>query len=1394
MKKSVKRITSAILATMILASTSVVFAGGDTLPPREGEQGYKGVNQPGYHGYSKQAILNWSPQTDPFSEFMRASVPLQERNEEFRATQANPKLDPKVQVLSLTGDYGNQFFNAPIYNDQFSQNLFNFWQYEDIYASWHGTVVDPTPESLFDAEAPWYERKYEFGIINIPNPAYTNAAHKNGVKAIGCVFFPRTEHPKDWIYKDENGRFPLADKLVEMAKYYGFDGYFVNAEEKVPADFMPTYSEFMKAMVDQGLYVQVYASNPYGQFNKDKWGGIDYYKKDATEFSNWIKKPEDSSLSANSLYMNPGPSKEHVNGSVKIMESLGLDPKETVFNTLEAGQTGFSGVRGSLNNTLDENLVPRTGIASLGTSTCWEHLDETVFGHTGDNSYKENRRSDPDYQKYIFARERTWWTGSQNQPYYSNSDDYIVDGVSFLNKNTTKYTREETNQLLQAIIDAETNPYKTANDPTRADYDGTSSVHDEFQSWPGMAAFAAEKSVIDGTNFYTNFNTGHGMQYFVDGKISNDNEWANINIQDILPTWQWWIDAENKKSPLKVDFDYGTKYNPAFALNQIGGYNGGSSLVVKGDLASQNTLRLYKTDMDINANSKLDITFFKSSNTDKSTMKLALIFKDAPKKIEYVNVEDSSTKSSNWTTKSIALSQFAGRELASFGLAFDPVENEVKDYQMNIGEIKIYDNSVAKPQTPTGLKIDKAFNTGEVYISWDIEDYNKVKQYNVYAEYEDGSQVFLGGIYDDIYYIKSLYKDNENVKIKLTAVAEDGTESEPAIVERNLKTDIEKITLTSKTGYVDATWTNPTVKHNAIKAELTLNNNDKAKTITQMLSANETNTSIDVPYVDGEKYTLRLSYLDEQGNTVSYTDTTGTLSDIYSAHYEGTATMEKGGIRLTPPTSKDWWHAYVKQNGKYISAKDDVNYLYRGQDLKGLKVEGDKGFVEVILEDFNSNMSKPVYVTYGEEKVEINKDLFPDEALLKAVLSQAKSIEDLSNITEIDLSNTNIENLKGLSLLHNLEKINLSNCSDLKIVKDIPTSVKTIDITGATKLEAIYAPNSSIEKIIYKDTKSFEKLISFDVQNNKLDLTEKTPERILADLVKKNSQGKQDIVVSETETYKAGAIYTGQKPLAYVNKMQDTQIEKSEGKASLNDLFGKFVTINGTDFMSLEGADFIAPEFKVSEECKLQFNQAIRATQTNKDTNFITHTNINKNLDATYNVELLEYKLDKAGELKATQTTTQINDNATLIVGDGGNKEDIIKINIKLDKNNATLNVGKTLKLNATITPENMTNKLVWASSNQNIATVKDGVITAIAKGTTTITAKIDNIKAECKVTVIENSDNNNNNSNVNTNKNPETSKNPQTSDNVSLLSMLLISISAIFVFGLIFTKKIRNK
>ena len=73
---------------------------------------------------------------------------------------------------------------------------------------------------------------------------------------------------------------------------------------------------------------------------------------------------------------------------------------------------------------------------------------------------------------------------------------------------------------------------------------------------------------------------------------------------------------------------------------------------------------------------------------------------------------------------------------------------------------------------------------------------------------------------------------------------------------------------------------------------------------------------------------------------------------------------------------------------------------------------------------------------------------------------------------------------------------------------------------------------------------------------------------------------------------------------------------------------------------------------------------------------------------------------------------------------------------ITLDKDTLTIARGETATLTATVEPANTTNTIVWSSENDNIATVENGVVTAVGLGETTITAACGDKTASCKVTV----------------------------------------------------------
>ncbi|MBU5626405.1 Ig-like domain-containing protein [Oscillibacter sp. MSJ-2] len=76
---------------------------------------------------------------------------------------------------------------------------------------------------------------------------------------------------------------------------------------------------------------------------------------------------------------------------------------------------------------------------------------------------------------------------------------------------------------------------------------------------------------------------------------------------------------------------------------------------------------------------------------------------------------------------------------------------------------------------------------------------------------------------------------------------------------------------------------------------------------------------------------------------------------------------------------------------------------------------------------------------------------------------------------------------------------------------------------------------------------------------------------------------------------------------------------------------------------------------------------------------------------------------------------------------------------IELNKTALTLEVGKNETLTATVKPDNAEDKTVtWTSSDETVATVENGKVTAVKAGTATITAKAGEQSASCAVTVNE--------------------------------------------------------
>lgn len=349
------------------------------------------------------------------------------------------------------------------------------------------------------------------------------------------------------------------------------------------ADDVPAYQDFMKQIVDQGIYIQWYDSATY------PGGGVGYQDMFNGSNSPYVQDTDKGKIS-DSIFLNYWFSGNMLKDSAAHAESFGIDPKYAVFAGIESGQKKFDSIGSNadyMNVNLDDTGKPYVSLAALGTD--------------------------------FVSRERRLWTGSSTGEKGTTdiADNYIDDG--------------------------------TSND-----------------GWKGFASQIAECSVVGGSMFSTSFNTGHGLEWRDGGERTSDQQWGNINLQDILPTWQWWIDADS--DPLQADFDYGKDYEavPRFKYTKVGGYEGGDSLVLSGKLSNDNTIRLYKTDLDVAAGSKIDLTYNKL-NRDDSKLQLGLILADDPETVVPVDVTDGSA-GNGWKTASVDLSQYAGKKIATLKL------------------------------------------------------------------------------------------------------------------------------------------------------------------------------------------------------------------------------------------------------------------------------------------------------------------------------------------------------------------------------------------------------------------------------------------------------------------------------------------------------------------------------------------------------------------------------------------------------------------------------------------------------------------------------------------------------------------------------------------------------
>lgn len=205
-----------------------------------------GEHQPYASYWFINELLEWKPELDQDAKFNVSHVLLRERFVDAN-TQIRPDLITEPSIVSLiaphtTNNHPSQGFQTV------EQYAFPYWQYIDYLVQWGGSAGE--------------------GIIVTPTAFWTESAHLNGVQILGTVFFPpnvyggKEEWVREFLVQDAQGNFPVADKLIEVATLYGFEGWFINQETngmgQKEADDMQAFLKYYQKKSEGKLKIMWY--------------------------------------------------------------------------------------------------------------------------------------------------------------------------------------------------------------------------------------------------------------------------------------------------------------------------------------------------------------------------------------------------------------------------------------------------------------------------------------------------------------------------------------------------------------------------------------------------------------------------------------------------------------------------------------------------------------------------------------------------------------------------------------------------------------------------------------------------------------------------------------------------------------------------------------------------------------------------------------------------------------------------------------------------------------------------------------------------------------------------------------------------------------------------------
>ncbi|WP_121616428.1 endo-beta-N-acetylglucosaminidase [Virgibacillus halodenitrificans] len=352
--KGTKGKVSIVLLMMLfpfLSMNNVIEASKvpDSRPITNEEYANKETLQPYGNTLQVDELKHWSPDKDPDARYNRASIPLKER---YMGPLVNPNASPDAKVMSLAMTNPRASTGKSQGGEGVNVYAFTNFQYVDSYNYWGGSSHE--------------------GIIAIPTPEHINSAHKNGVKATGTIFFPWgdkefvEEAMTQFTEQDEDGNYIIADKLFEIADYYGFEGFFINQESSIDPELAAKFKDVL-------VYIQNNKPDNFVMQWYDSMlpnGSIDY-QNGVTENNIGMIQNKDQKIN-DEVFLNFNWNKDRIDNSIQTMKKAGRSPYDIFASWEYFPETKHTGKAEHL---YGDNKKVRTSIGLLSPTVTLTNSD-----------------------------------------------------------------------------------------------------------------------------------------------------------------------------------------------------------------------------------------------------------------------------------------------------------------------------------------------------------------------------------------------------------------------------------------------------------------------------------------------------------------------------------------------------------------------------------------------------------------------------------------------------------------------------------------------------------------------------------------------------------------------------------------------------------------------------------------------------------------------------------------------------------------------------------------------------------------------------------------------------------------------------------------------------------